>query len=83
VTDATDRTMKLRGLVSAANASDAWDLRCDLREHLIDFLQREHPDCLPRERELHVRHDGEPRTAPPDRPSEGGDSSTGGDPEDA
>jgi len=26
----------------------AWDLRCYVREKLIDFLQREYPNCLPR-----------------------------------
>ena len=31
-------------LVSANNASALWDLRCDVREKLIEFLQREYPD---------------------------------------
>lgn len=50
VTDAKERTLELRALVSARDSSDAWDLRCDLREHLVDFLQREHPNSLPRVR---------------------------------
>lgn len=40
VTDATNRTVELRALVSAPDASKAWDLRCALREDLVGFLQR-------------------------------------------
>ncbi len=39
VTDATNRTVELRALVSSPDASKAWDLRCALREHLVGFLQ--------------------------------------------
>jgi small-conductance mechanosensitive channel len=48
VTNATERSIELRALVSARNSSDAWDLRCDLREGLIGFLQQNYPQCLPR-----------------------------------
>ncbi len=48
VTDATDRTLELRALMSAADSASAWDLRCEVREKLIDYLQREHPQALPR-----------------------------------
>lgn len=48
VTDTTkDHTIEVRILVSAADASAQWDLRCDVREKLIDFLQRKHPNSLP------------------------------------
>jgi small-conductance mechanosensitive channel len=50
VSDATERTLQLRAIMSAENAGAAWDLRCDVRERLIDWLQREHPDVLPRVR---------------------------------
>jgi small-conductance mechanosensitive channel len=50
VTDATERTMQLRALMSAPDASTAWDLRCHVRERLIDYLQRRHPESLPRTR---------------------------------
>jgi hypothetical protein len=50
VTDANEGTVELRALVSAANASAAWDLRCEVREQLIAFLQREYPHALPRRR---------------------------------
>jgi small-conductance mechanosensitive channel len=50
VTNASERTVELRALVSAKDSGQAWDLRVDLREQLIAFLQREHPDALPRMR---------------------------------
>ncbi len=39
VTDATDRSIELRILVSAPDAGKLWDLRCATREHLVTFLQ--------------------------------------------
>lgn len=50
VTDATAQTIELRALMSAANSSQCWDLRCLVREKLIAFLQTNHPQCLPRTR---------------------------------
>lgn len=50
VTDATERTMQVRILVSAANSGAAFDLRCKLREGVLAFLAREHPDSLPQVR---------------------------------
>ncbi len=50
VTDAKERTLELRALMSAADSGSAWDLRCRVREHLVQFLQRDHPGCLPRVR---------------------------------
>jgi small-conductance mechanosensitive channel len=48
VTDSKERTIEIRALASAADASIAWDLRCEIRERLVDFLQRKYPECLPR-----------------------------------
>jgi len=50
VSEAREHTIELRGLVTARDASRAWDLRCNVRERLIDFIQREHPSALPRTR---------------------------------
>jgi small-conductance mechanosensitive channel len=47
VTDATPQTLQLRALMSVANSGHAWDLRCLVREKLVEFLQRRHPDSLP------------------------------------
>jgi len=48
VTGAGERTIELRALMSAADSGASWDLRCEVRERLLDYLQREHPDALPR-----------------------------------
>jgi len=48
VTDAREHCVQVRALVSAANAGDAWDLRCEVREGLLRFLQQQHPESLPR-----------------------------------
>jgi small-conductance mechanosensitive channel len=50
VSDCKETTIELRALLSADSASALWDLRCDVREKLIDFLQREYPSALPRRR---------------------------------
>jgi len=47
VTDASERCMQVRVLVSSASSDRNWDLRCKLREALIDFVRREHPQALP------------------------------------
>jgi small-conductance mechanosensitive channel len=48
VTDASERAMQLRVLVSAADAPRVWNLRCLVRERLIEFVRREYPQSLPR-----------------------------------
>jgi small-conductance mechanosensitive channel len=48
VTDAGERAMQLRILVSSAASGPNFELRCELREGLIDFIQREFPQSLPR-----------------------------------
>jgi small-conductance mechanosensitive channel len=50
VTDATENTVELRALVSARTSPMAWDLRCEVRELLIKYLQQELPNVLPRVR---------------------------------
>ncbi|MBN2592744.1 MAG: mechanosensitive ion channel [Sedimentisphaerales bacterium] len=50
VTNATDHTMELRALMSAADASAAWTLRCEVREKLLEFIKREYPQVLPKVR---------------------------------
>jgi len=48
VTNATEKTMEIRALVSAENSSKTWELRCLVREKLIGFIQQNYPDKLPR-----------------------------------
>lgn len=47
VTNTTERAIELRALMGARNSGDAWDLRCHVREGLVEFLQREYPQALP------------------------------------
>jgi small-conductance mechanosensitive channel len=50
VTDVKERTLELRALVSAADASIAFELRCEVREKLVAFIQAQYPECLPKTR---------------------------------
>jgi small-conductance mechanosensitive channel len=50
VTDFKQDTMEVRMLVSAGNAGRAFDLRCEVREKMIGWLQKEYPGALPRQR---------------------------------
>ncbi len=58
VTDATSSTITVRTIATSRNSSDAWDLRCMLREELIRFLQNEYPEALPRNRSMVVGKQG-------------------------
>jgi small-conductance mechanosensitive channel len=50
VTDSKEHTLELRALMSASDSSKAWDLRCFVREKLVEFLQQHYPQSLPRTR---------------------------------
>jgi len=50
ITNATERTMEVRILLSSATSPKAWNLRCLVREKLLTFLQENYPDSLPRAR---------------------------------
>jgi len=50
VTDVKSDVMELRALVTASDASRAFDLRCDVREQLMRFIAGEMPEALPRQR---------------------------------
>lgn len=52
MSDARSDSVELRLSVSAATISNLWTLRCDLREHMIDWLRREMPGALIRYRQL-------------------------------
>lgn len=56
VTDATDTTIQLRALVSAADGSRLWDLRCYIREKLIAYIASKFPDALPLSRQEDIIH---------------------------
>ncbi len=48
VTDTRDQYMVVRAIMSAHNAPDAFDLRCEVREKLIEYIRAESPESLPR-----------------------------------
>src|SRR6185437_6962681 len=50
VSDCEPSTLQLRALMDARNSGDAWDLRCLVREKLVDFIQKSYPGSLPRYR---------------------------------
>lgn len=50
VTDSKQNYMELRILVSAKNSPTAWDLRVHIREKMIEFIQKNYPESLPKTR---------------------------------
>ena len=50
VTDFKHATMEIRILVSASTSGRTFDLRCEMREKLITYLQKAYPQALPRQR---------------------------------
>lgn len=51
VTDHRADALELRGLLSARNAGVAFDLRCEVREAMMNFLRAEMPEALVRSRQ--------------------------------
>ena len=64
VTDTKQTTVEVRALVSSNDPGKAFDLRCEVREGLIQFLQRHHPESLPRVRNVIEPPDEENQRAP-------------------
>jgi small-conductance mechanosensitive channel len=50
MTEAHPESIELRLGMSAATIGDLWELRCAVREHMIDWLRREMPGALIRHR---------------------------------
>ena len=50
VSDVREAVVEVRLLVSARNAPQAWDFRCEVREAMLTFLRDHHPGALPRRR---------------------------------
>ena len=47
VTGAVGGYVQVRFLISADDSSNQWDLRCEVREHMVTWLQEHHPMALP------------------------------------
>jgi small-conductance mechanosensitive channel len=52
VINATEKTIELRGVMSARNSGDAFELECEIREKLIGFIRENYPESLPKNRVL-------------------------------
>lgn len=66
VTDVRERSVQLRAMVSAATSGNLWDLRVQVRERLVDYLRRHHPEALPRVRTMSPAGAAEALEAGPD-----------------
>jgi small-conductance mechanosensitive channel len=66
ITDFKEGTMELRLLMSARSSGAAFDLRCEVREKLIDFIQHEHPEALPHSRQVAAKSAPEADAMPKD-----------------
>lgn len=78
VTNATEKTIEVRALMSASSSGNAFDLRCDIREGLIKWVQQNYPDCFPLTRAMIEKEDRPTNpvainTTGPEHPSEKGD----------
>jgi len=66
VTGAGPSTMQIRAIMSAKDSSTAWNLQCEVRERLIEYLRQHHPGALPR---LRTAPGPDPAVAHPGGPS--------------
>lgn len=57
VTNITEKTVEVRVLISANNSGAAFDLRCYLRENLLNFVQTNYPESLPQTRVILHKED--------------------------
>jgi small-conductance mechanosensitive channel len=53
ITNTNELYKEMRILVSSSDASKNWDLRTEVREKVIDFIQANHPDCFAKVRLNH------------------------------
>jgi small-conductance mechanosensitive channel len=59
ITDTKQTTIEVRALVSSTDPGKLSDLRCEVREGLIEFLCRNYPESLPRQRNVDEPSDKE------------------------
>lgn len=48
VTNCTPQNLETRLLVSTRSSGDGWELRCHVREKMVEFLQKNYPESLPK-----------------------------------
>jgi len=64
LTDATGGYVRVRIVVTAASAGALWDLRCNVREAMVEWLHAKHRDALPRTRVSMVEQPARARRRP-------------------
>lgn len=69
VTDARNGLVTVRFLMSSADSSAQWALRCRVREDIMAWLQREHPEALPVTRVTLEEPSSKPSSRPTSRTS--------------
>jgi small-conductance mechanosensitive channel len=69
VTDCKPEVIEVRMLVSAADAGRTFELRCDVREHMVGFIQRNYPEGLPQTRVIMSRAEDMERKRHQQKPS--------------
>jgi small-conductance mechanosensitive channel len=79
VTDAKQSTIEVRALVSGADPGKLGDLRAEVREGLINFLVRNHPESLPHTRNVDIDELKAPRRKSTDRETVAGQEHERGD----
>jgi small-conductance mechanosensitive channel len=57
VTGSKETNLEIRILVSAKNSPTAWNLRVYIREKMIEYIQKNYPESLPKTRVLFERSD--------------------------
>ena len=55
VVESGEATLTVRALLSARSSPEAWDLRCEIREAMVNWLREAHPEALPRVRAVVAR----------------------------
>lgn len=78
VTDTRPDAIEVRALVTARDAANAFDLRCDIREGMLAFIRDEMPEALPRGRMELGRPGWSEPVALPVSPAPGEQGSSGG-----
>lgn len=64
VTDFRERTMEIRCLMSCRNSGQAFDLRCYVREQMIDYIQTHFPESLSKTRVAYQEDTKTPHPTP-------------------
>jgi small-conductance mechanosensitive channel len=71
VVEASEQAVQLRILATASDSSKAWDLRCQIREEVLAYIQERYPSSLPRARAEWQQSESPARAAVGQQPRNG------------